>query len=337
MSNKKEIANKFNEFFARVGDEISSNVPESEQNCTNYLSAPNPQSMYLDPTSPFDIINITSKIKARNSQDTNDMSTKIMKNSIENVVLPISHIINLTPIFKSGNACSFNNYRPISILPVFSKIFRKSCCQEINCFPDQFYKHQYGFRPGHSTTHLVLQLVNQIAEENDKATKNLTTTTFLDLSKAFDTISHKILLRKLDNFGIRGMTNTWFKNDLNQRTQYMDIYGIKSTLQDITCGVPQGTILGPILFLLYINDIYKSTSLLTLCFADDTTMSFSSSNIPELFWQMNLELYNLNQWLRPNKLCLSINKTKYIIVGPTISQQIKSFPDLTLMIDNQRI
>ena len=249
-------------------------------------------------------------------------------------------IAKVIPIFKSGNASSFNNYRPISILPVFSKILEKVIAKKLIAFlekTDQFYKHQYGFRPGHSTTHPVLQLVNQIAEENDKATKNLTITTFLDLSKAFDTISHKILLPKLDNFGVRGITNTWFKNYLSERTQYMDIYGIKSTLQDIICGVPQGSILGPILFILYINDIYKSTSLLTLCFADDTTISFSSSNIPELFRQMNLELYNLNQWFRANKLCLNINKTKYIIFGPTISQQIKSFPDLTLMIDNQRI
>ena len=150
ISNKKEIANKFNEFFARVGDEIISNVSESEQHFTNYLSAPNPQSMYLDPTSPFDIINITSKIKTRNSQDANDISTKIMKNSIENVALPISHIINLTfltgivpkelkiakviPIFKSGNSSSFNNYRPISILPVFSKILGGRRSPAIACW-----------------------------------------------------------------------------------------------------------------------------------------------------------------------------------------------------------
>ena len=142
--------------------------------------------------------------------------------------------------------------------------------------------------------------------------------TFLDLSKAFDTINHNILLTKLDNLGIRGVVNTWFRHYLTERKQYMEIHGVKSNLQQLTCGVPQGSILGPILFLLYINDIQNSTYLKVLCFADDTTCSYSSDSVLNLYHVMNQELEKLNQWFRANKLCLNIRKTKYVIFRPSI-------------------
>ena len=180
-----------------------------------------------------------------------------------------------------------------------------------------FYKHQYGFRPKHSTIHPMLHLLKQIAEENDKPTKDLTLSVFIDLSKAFDTINHSILLHKLENLGIRGIANTWFKNYLSNRKQYMELNGIKSSLAKITCGVPQGSILGPILFLIYVNDICNATPLNILSFADDTTISTSSHNIHTLYNKMNTELAQLDDWFRANKLCLNVKKTKYMLFRPT--------------------
>ena len=281
----------------------------------------------------------------------------MMKYTINDIATPMSHIINLTfstgiipdgmkmakiiPIFKSGDKSSFNNYRPISILPAFSKIMEKIMHFSLSNFLNstkQFYKHQYGFRKGHSTLHHVLQLVNHIAQENDKPSRNFTLATFLDLSKAFDTISHNILLHKLDNIGVRGLSNMWFQSYLSNRQQFMDINDTKSTLQTVDTGVPQGSILGPLLFLIYINDINNSLSITSLCFADDTTVFYSSADITDLYQTMNIELHNLNQWFRANRLSLNASKSRYMIFTPPASQNnMNNYDNMNIQIEGQRI
>ena len=354
IKDKSQIANLFNTFFANIDNNISENVPPSQHKFYKYLDQSNNNSMYLDPVDSNDIKEVVSKIKTKSSVDNNNISTKTMKASIAYVINPLTHIINLSlstgvvptqmkiakviPIFKTGDKTEFNNYRPISMLPVFSKILEKIIAKKLMSFlegTNQLYTHQYGFRARHSTTHPVIHLLNQIANANDKSTNFFTMATFLDLSKAFDTISHDILLKQLENLGIRGVANTWVKSYLTGRKQYMDIYGVKSHFENITCGVPQGSILGPMLFLLYINDIKNSTSVKVLCFADDTTCSYSSANISHLYNTMNTELEKLNQWFRANKLCLNITKTKYIIFRPTATKQIGK--NEKMYIDNQEI
>ena len=351
---KKQIVDQFNAFFANIGSEISENVGPAEHTFHHYMDQSNQHSMFLDPIDSNDILAVVSKIKAKTSVDLNNISTKIMKTSINNIADPLTHIINLSlstgivpshmkiakviPIYKSGDKRHFNNYRPISMLPVFSKILEKIVAKKLLSFLDstnQLYQHQYGFRARHSTTHPVVHLLNQIANENDKITKNITMATFLDLSKAFDSLSHSLLLRKLENMGVRGVANIWFHSYLTDRKQYMEMYKVKSNLDPLQCGVPQGSIFGPILFLLYINDIPNSTSLKVLCFADDTTCSYSSASISNLYNVMNNELEKLNQWFRANKLCLNISKTKYIIFRPSVTRHIES--DHTLFINNQAI
>ena len=236
-------------------------------------------------------------------------------------------IAKVVPIFKSGDKHLFNNYRPISILPAFSKILEKIVANKLMKFLETYkllYKHQYGFRPKHSTIHPLIHLLDQIATNNDKNTKKFTLTVFIDLSKAFDTISHDILITKMENIGIRGIANKWFQSYLSNRTQYMDIFNIKLPNENIACGVPQGSILGPILFLIYVNDVCKASTLNILSFADDTTISYSSSDVSKLYNDTNEALEELNQWFCANKLCLNITKTKYIVFRPSTQ-----YPDIT--------
>ena len=192
--------------------------------------------------------------------------------------MPLAHIFNqsfltgtvpdnmkiakIVPIFKSGNKKHSTIkllQTDLSILPAFSKLLEKLICNRLVNFletHDLLYKHQYGFRQNHTTAHPILQLLKDISNANDKNSKDVTLAVFLDLSKAFDTISHKILINKLEHYGIRGMCKNWFANDLYNRTQYTDIDGFQSSRTHISTGVPQGSILGPVLLELSLHKRY---------------------------------------------------------------------------------
>ena len=150
-----------------------------------------------------------------------------------------------------------------------------------------FYEHQYGFRPKHSTIHPIIHLLNYCVSSSSNNDPEVTLAILCDLSKAFDVINHDILLKKLNNYGIRGLTNDWFRSYLSDREQFVDITGVNSNRVPMTIGVPQGSILGLLLYLLYVNDINNSCDGAILSFADDTTLFTSHSNIGELHRNAN--------------------------------------------------
>ena len=178
------------------------------------------------------------------------------------------------------------------------------------------FKHQYGFRAKHSTIHPIIHLLNDCAEANNNNPKKFTMSIFCDLSKAFDVISHKIILQKLNFYGLRGVVNDWFSSYLTNRTQYVEINNNKSGVEYIKCGMPQGSILGPLLYLLYVNDISKSTQGHILSFADDTSMYISDSNIENLYRRANIAMDDLYDWFCANRLSLNPKKTKFIVIKP---------------------
>ena len=256
----------------------------------------------------------------------------LLKKILPLIIIPICHLFNLSfqtgyipcqfktakvvPIFKSDDKHSFSNYRPISLLSSLSKLLEKIVARQIVGFLTKnkiLYGHQYGFRKGHSTIHPVLHFLDKIFNAFTKPDAEYSLGIFCDLKKAFDTVDFEILLSKLDHYGFRGVSQLWFRNYLTERKQYVSINGSNSNLKQMYCGVPQGSVLGPLLFLIFINDLPNSTQLFSLLFADDTTFQISGSDIEELFAIANFELSKTATWFQANKLTLNVSKTKYIL------------------------
>ena len=174
---------------------------------------------------------------------------------------------------------------------------------------------QYGFRKGHSTQHAILDIVNDIQSNLNQCL--LSCGVFIDLKKAFDTVDHDVLLDKLNHYGFRGIINSWFSSYLKNCTQTTQVDRYISDKAVVGCGVPQGSVLGPLLFLLYVNDIHRcSNKLRFYLFADDTNILYADKNLKDLETTVNNELQNLYNWLTANKLTLNIKKSNFVIFHP---------------------
>ena len=228
--------------------------------------------------------------------------TFVINSSISTGVVPDDmKIARVTPIFKAGDPTIVNNYRPISVLTSFSKIIERVVYIRTVQFLDKYKtlsNNQYGFRANHSTTHAIIQIINKKSTDLDNFSS--TTGIFLDLSKAFDTVDHDILLSKLEYYGIRGVALEWFRSYLSNRQQFVSINGTQSLPCNICCGVPQGSILGPLLFSLYINDFDQSSDILSfILFADDSNLFYSHHDINVLFDTVNQEMEKYQPGLKP--------------------------------------
>ena len=219
----------------------------------------------------------------------------------------------LFQFLKKGSRLIVLNYRPISLLSNLNKIFEKIVYKRIYSFielSECLYNLQFGFRADHSTTHALINTREKVRAALDQ--NKVSCGIFVDLQKAFDTVNHEILLDKLNYYGFRGVSNTWFRSYLLDRKQKVCINGFESQIKPVHHGVPQGSVLGPILFLLYINDLHKCIKFSeNYHFADDTNL-LSISDYKTLQNNINCDLKSLHKWLLANKISLNKDKTELI-------------------------
>ena len=241
-----------------------------------------------------------NNLEQNKSPGQDEFTSKFLKISANMIVPTLCEIFNLSiktgeypdplkiakviPIFKKGDPSLASNYRPISVLSCINKIFEKILFKRLYNFLEKYnilYEFQFGFRQGHSTEHALVEIVDKIKHAIDN--NELTCGLFLDLSKAFDTVNHNILLQKLEHYGIRGTALNLFKSYLSNRKQYVQIDKCKSKTLPITCGVPQGSVLGPLFFILFINDLPNCCPEGKIrLFVDDTTLELSGKCLNEL-------------------------------------------------------
>ena len=331
-STPKDISEEFNNFFTNIGQSISNNVTPTLTNPESYINDfdPSKAKFNLGNTGQIHVMDIIKSFESKASLDIDGVSLKLIKFVAYEISCPLSHIFNLSlekgifpenlkssrtvPIFKCGDPKLCDNYRPISLVCTISKILEKMVHTnlinhlEIN---DLLYKHQYGFLKGRSTEQNLLHVVNFIS--NALNSGNFCIGIFLDLKKAFDVCSHYILLKKLKKLGVDGIALDWFTSYLSNRKQRVDINGHLSNEKFINISVLQGSILGPTLFLCYINDLFTVTNLATFLFADDTSCLAEHNNLPDLINLVNTELQKIANWFRSNKMAVNISKTKFII------------------------
>ena len=262
----------------------------------------------------------------------NSIPTNILQLIKDNVAVPLADIINVSfrtgmyfdilkisktiPTFKEkGSNLYCCNYRPISLLSNINKIFEKLMYSRVYNFlstHNSIYKFQFGFRNKYSTTHALLHITEDIRKALDENLFSIGV--FIDLQKAFDTVEHEILLSKLNYYGIRGVANDWFRSYLKNREQFVSINGYNSNLTIMYFGVPQGSVLGPLLFLIYINDLHNCIKFCTTRhFADDTNLLIKNTSLKQMQKRLNLDLRALNNWLKANKISLNASKTEFIL------------------------
>ena len=327
---ENKITNVLNEYFCSVGQNTSNNIQNKYKTTyKKYLNNPITFNFKLFDITPNEIRNTIKKFKNKSSNIL-EIPIKIYKEIADIISEPLSLLFNecaakgefpkllkisrITPIFKCGDEESCGNYRPISNIHKIAKIFEKIISNRMLNFINKhklLNKSQFGFRPGYGTIDALHAIMNFIYNSINEKKQALAI--FLDLSKAFDTVKHTILLNKLQYYGFRGKFYNLLESYLHGRQQYVQLENSKSDLKTVPTGVPQGTTLAPLLFTLYVNDLFQSHNLETISYADDTTILAQSNSTENMSNIVSEQLKKVDEWLCVNKLKLNYEKSSYLI------------------------
>ena len=330
ISGDKNIANSFNNYFTSIGEDMANSIPNTdgfEKHLTHFRHL----SFQLEPLLEEDVEAILKGQQPKLSCGIDTINNKLVTKCYKELTEPMTIIINksiaegkvpaihkkarIIPLYKKGQSNVFGNYRPVSLLPSLSKILEKAICKQLTHYLEKYNilcPNQFGFRAKNQTTHVVHSMLNTIA--SNAINNQCTIAAYIDLSKAFDCLQYDKLFKKMECIGFDERTLSWFKSYLSDREQCVDVNGTISDWQTVKLGVPQGSILGPILFLIYVNDINNcETAADFKKFADDTTILTTGASLQEAANNMNTVLAKVNIWFKQNKLNLNPSKTRCMI------------------------
>lgn len=328
VTTEQEIANTFNDYFNQVGSSLAENIKPKQR--TNFVETKVSHSFFLKDTHIDEVLKTIMTLKLGKSPGADDITSELLREIDQFIAEPLVFIINkcfetgvfpdrlktavIKPIFKSGDKTICSNYRPISLISNIAKIVEKILTSRIVEYLDKFQiisQSQFGFRRARSTEDAMAALVTQVYDSLDKGDASMCI--FVDLAKAFDTVSHEKLLNVLENLGFRGNTLCLLKSYLKNRTHCVSIGDVTSKSKQMTYGVPQGTVLGPVLFNIYLNDLYNITSSgYIVSFADDTAVFYRSSNWNNLKRLVQTDFVKIVQWFESRLLTINFEKTNFL-------------------------